>query len=185
MFKSHHPDSQGDVKERWGNAILIELNWEDSQELPRVPEHVFVECMRVERVCRRGGRMLGSVGYFSRGIHRRLSSASLRQPIRILHQLIFPTTSSHFLKGKLKNRDVSAAIMVACTKNAVVMAAMLWSYKWSRPLIITRADRACHPAMPNSNSNCSRVNASSSAASKTPWQVEFIPPSSPLQLSCA
>lgn len=89
--------------------------------------------------------MLGSVGYFSRGIRRRLSSAPLRHPIRILHQLIFPTTSSHFLKGKLKNRDVSAAIMVACTKNVVVIAAMLWSYKWNRPLIIARAEPVILP----------------------------------------
>lgn len=178
MFKSHHPESQGDVKERWGNAILIELNWEDTQELPRVPEHVFVECMRVERVCRRGGRMLGSVGYFSRGIHRRLSSASLRQPIRILHQLIFPTTSSHFLKGKLKNRDVSAAITVACTKNAVVIAAMLWSYKWSRPLIITRAEPVILPC-PTQTATAAELMRAQALLLKPPGRWNLSLPAAP------
>lgn len=98
------------------------------QELPRVPEHVFVECACVEHVYVDQG-LQGSVGHFSKGIYRRLSSAFLHQPIRILHQLIFPTTSSHFLKGKLKNRDVFVftAITVTCTKNAVVTATMLWT----------------------------------------------------------
>lgn len=60
---------------------------------------------------------------------------------------------------------------------------MLWCYKCNIPLIIVMAE-TCHPAMPNSNSNCSRVNISSSATLKLPdrWNLSLpVAPPQPAQ----